>query len=279
MINNKIKLKVIDKATFCRAFEEETFRNIKKKNIKIPVYLSAGQELIPSTLSEICKIKKVKPLLFGQHRCHSIYLAFGGNPAKLVRELMSKKDGCTWGKGGSASIHSMKINMYGHDGLMGSNGPVGVGACFATGKPTIIFLGDAAAEEDYVLGAMGWASKKKLPIVFIIEDNNLSILTEKNVRRNWEISDVAKSFKMESYNINDAPQNIFKVSKNFFKKPILVNINTNRLFWHAGAGQDDPETLDRLKLEIKKFGKRAILINKKNKMKVNKLWQKQLERP
>ena len=33
--------------------------------------------------------------------------------------------------------------MYGHDGLMGSNGPIGVGACFATGKPTIIFLGDA----------------------------------------------------------------------------------------------------------------------------------------
>ena len=90
MINNKIKLKVIDKATFCRAFEEETFRNIKKKNIKIPVYLSAGQELIPSTLSEICKIKKVKPLLFGQHRCHSIYLAFGGNPAKLAECRPSK---------------------------------------------------------------------------------------------------------------------------------------------------------------------------------------------
>ena len=72
---------------------------------------------------------------------------------------------------------------------------------------------------------------------------------------------------------------IFLKYQNFFKKPILVNINTNRLFWHAGAGQDDPETLDRLKLEIKKFGKRAILINEKNKMKVNKLWQKQLERP
>ena len=60
--------------------------------------------------------------------------------------------------GGSASIHSKSINMYGHDGLMGSNGPIGVGACYATKKPTIIFLGDAAAEEDYVLGAIGWAS-------------------------------------------------------------------------------------------------------------------------
>ena len=62
--------------------------------------------------------------------------------------------------------------MYGHDGLMGSNGPIGVGACYASKKPTIIFLGDAAVEEDYVLGAMGWASKKNLPLIFIIEDNN-----------------------------------------------------------------------------------------------------------
>ena len=43
------------------------------------------------------------------------------------------------------------INMYGHDGLMGSNGPVGIGACFATKKPTIIFLGDAAAEDAAVV--------------------------------------------------------------------------------------------------------------------------------
>ncbi len=279
MISKKSRLNVLKKASFCRSFEEEVFNNLKRKKIKIPVYLSAGQEFIPSSLAEICKLKKIKPLLFGQHRCHSIYLAFGGNPVKLIRELMSKKDGCTWGKGGSASIHSTKINMYGHDGLMGSNGPIGVGACFATNKPTIIFLGDAAAEEDYVLGAMGWASKKKLPVVFIIEDNNLSILTEKKVRRNWEIDDVARSFKMESYNITDSPQNIFKVSKNFFKKPVLVNVNTNRLFWHAGAGQDDPGTFDRLKIEIKQIGKTGFQIIKQNRIKVNKLWEKHLERP
>ena len=95
--------------------------------------------------------------------------------------------------------------MYGHDGLMGSNGPIGVGACFATNKPTIIFLGDAAAEEDYVLAALGWASVKKLPILFIIEDNNYSILTEKKVRRNWHMKDVAKSFKLDGYELDDNP--------------------------------------------------------------------------
>ena len=60
---------------------------------------------------------------------------------------------------------------------------------------------------------------------------------------------------MESYNISDSPKDIFKVSKNFFKKPVLVNINTNRLFWHAGAGQDDPKVFDRLKAEVKKWEK------------------------
>ena len=108
MINNKTLLKVIDKASFCRAFEQEAFNNIKNKKIKIPVYLSAGQELIPSTLSEICRIKKAKPLLFGQHRCHSIYLTFGGNPVGLIRELMKKE---VDGKGGSASIHSKIMCM------------------------------------------------------------------------------------------------------------------------------------------------------------------------
>ena len=115
--------------------------------------------------------------------------------------------------GGSASIHSKEINMFGHDGLMGSNGPIGVGACFATKKPTIVFLGDASAEEDYVLGSLGWASTKNIPLLTIVEDNNLSILTKKSVRRNWEIEDVAKSFRMEGYSLNDEPLNILKYSK------------------------------------------------------------------
>ena len=47
-------------------------------------------------------------------------------------------------------------------------------------------------EEDYVLAALGWASFKKLPILFVVEDNNMSIKTEKKIRRHWEMSDVAR---------------------------------------------------------------------------------------
>ena len=245
MEKKKFRLKVFEKASYCRHFEEQVVKNIKSKKIEIPTYISAGQEFISSTLATICEENKIKPLIFGQHRCHSIYLSFGGDKIKLIDELLGRKSGCTKGMGGSASIHSKEINMFGHDGLMGSNGPIGVGACFATKKPTIVFLGDASAEEDYVLGSLGWASTKNIPLLTIVEDNNLSILTKKSVRRNWEIEDVAKSFRMEGYSLNDEPLNILKYSKSFFNKPCLLNIKTHRIYWHAGAGKDSNDTFDR----------------------------------
>ena len=173
------------------------------------------------------------------------YLAFGGDPIALIDELLGKETGCAKGMGGSASIHCPEIGMYGHDGLMGSNSAIGVGACFASKKPTIVFLGDAAAEEDYSLASYGWASTKNLPILFVIEDNNLSILTEKKVRRNWEIHDVASSMNMESHDISDDPQEIINACEGLFDRPKLLNIRTNRKFWHAGAGTDG-EVPDRL---------------------------------
>ena len=272
------RYQVFRKASLARNFEEQVITNVKNKKIKIPVYVSAGQEFIASSIATICKLKKIKPLIFGQHRCHSTYLTFDGDKGKLIDELLQRKTGCTKGMGGSASIHSTQINMYGHDGLMGSNGPIGVGACYATKKPTIIFLGDAAAEEDYVLGALGWASTKNLPLLVVVEDNNYSILTEKKIRRNWEMSDVAKAFKMKGFNCDDNPMNIYKYSKFFFKQPCLLNINTNRIYWHAGAGRDSEKTFDRYKSEKKILGTRADLIDYKTKKLIKNLWKKHLEK-
>ncbi len=277
-MNKSLKLEIFKKASLCRNFEEEVIVNINNKNIKIPTYVSAGQEFISSSIATLCEKKKIKPLLFGQHRCHSIYLSFGGNVRNLVDELLGKKTGCTGGKGGSASINSKEIKMYGHDGLMGSNGPIGVGACFATKKPTIVFLGDAAAEEDYVLGALGWASHKKLPILFVIEDNNFSILTKKKVRRNWHMKDVAKSFKLDGHEIDDKPEDILKSSKFFFKKPTLINVNTNRIYWHAGGGKDNEKTFDRYNYEKKRLGHAADIIDNKYNIYIKKIWKKQLEK-
>jgi TPP-dependent pyruvate/acetoin dehydrogenase alpha subunit len=245
-MQKKIILEVFKKASLCRHFENEVFKRIKSDKIKFPVYLSAGQEYVPASIAQIIKEKKIKPLLFGQHRGHSIYLSFGGDVIKLINELKGKKSGCTYGMGGSLSIHSPKINMYGHDGFMGSNACIGAGACFSSKKPTIIFIGDAAIEEDYVLATLSWVSKKKLPILFVVEDNNYAVLTKKDERRDWKAKDVAKAFRVDSFDVKDDPKLIYKLlKKNIFKRPMLINIHTNRLFWHSGAGVDTQKVFDR----------------------------------
>lgn len=246
LITEDIKKRIFEKAALCRAFEQEVYNQVKLGNIKLPVYLSAGQEYISATLAVAMEELGIKERqIFIQHRGHSTYLNFGGNLDELVLELLGSKMGCANGMGGSASIHSIKENIFGHDGLMGSQGPIATGMCYANKVPTLCFTGDAAAEEDYFLTSIGWASTKKLPIWYIVEDNNLSILTEKKVRRNWEMSDVATGFGVKAFNISDDPLEILASLPDTILEPLLLNINTNRLFWHAGAGIDSDETYDR----------------------------------
>lgn len=233
-------------AALCRAFENECALRIISKEITIPVYLSTGQEYIPATISAWAKTN-ISPdrQIFIQHRGHSTYLSFGGSMDKLILELLGNRKGCAGGMGGSASIHSVEANIYGHDGLMGTQAPIAVGMCYANRKPTICFAGDAAAEEDYFLAALGWAATKDLPILFVVEDNGLSILTKTEVRRSWRIIDVARGFGLTALHVSDHPRELFL---NIPKKwPALLNVHTNRLHWHAGAGVDNPDIFDRHK--------------------------------
>ena len=271
------RLEIFKKASLCRNFENELYRKVQDKIIKFPVYLSAGQEFIAATVAQKMSEINIEPDIFIQHRGHSTYLAFGGDIDELIDEMLGRKTGCSGGMGGSASIQCKKKNIFGHDGLMGNQMPIGVGACFASKLPTIIFVGDSAAEEDYSLSSIGWASTKKLPILFIVEDNNLSILTEKKIRRNRDMHDVANGMRVESYDISDNPVEINKHLKNVFTKPLLLNINTIRKYWHAGAGTDG-ENFDRYEEEMLFFGSEGKEIDEYNKNLVMKAWKKQLEK-
>ena len=271
------RLNTFKRAALCRNFEEYVFHGIRNKMFKFPIYLSAGQEYISASISEYMNEINVSPNIFIQHRGHSTYLSFDAPIEMLIDELLGRKTGCAFGMGGSASIHSKEKNIFGHDGLMGSQVPIAVGHCYRTRQPTIVYMGDASAEEDYVLGALGWASTKNLPILFIVEDNNLSILTEKKVRRNWEMHDVAEAFNMIGKNISDNPIVIKQALNGVFEKPMLLNINTHRKFWHSGAGIDDENIFDRYEEEKKILGNEADRIHEDMKKLVEDTWNKQLE--
>ena len=281
ILDEALSSNIFERASLNRAFEVCAFEQMKLGNISFPAYLSAGQEYISATIAVALEEAGINQRqIFIQHRGHSTYLSFGGDIDKLVLELLGDKRGCANGMGGSASIQSVEANIIGHDGLMGSHGPIATGMCYANRIPTLCFTGDAAVEEDYFLASIGWASTKKLPIIFVVEDNNLSILTEKKVRRNWEIHDVAKAFKMKAFDIDDDPQDILSCldfKKGIFAEPMLLNIKTNRMFWHAGAGIDDPDIFDRHKSFGEAFTSdyREDIQNKYNNF-VSEVWRKYL---
>jgi pyruvate dehydrogenase E1 component alpha subunit len=271
------RLNVFKRASLCRNFEQYVFNGIKNKMFKFPIYLSAGQEYISASIAENMKRMGVEPNIFIQHRGHSTYLSFEAPIEKLIDELLGRKTGCSYGMGGSASIQSKEKNIFGHDGLMGSQVPIAVGHCYETRHPTIVYMGDASAEEDYVLGALGWAGTKNLPILFVVEDNNLSILTEKRVRRTWNICDVANSFNVRGFDIQDSPTGIKEHLSDVFDGPLLLNINTHRKFWHSGAGIDDENIFDRYEKEKRFFGAKGNQIDLKSKKEVEDAWDRQLE--
>ena len=88
-LDKSTDLSIFKKAALCRSFEEEVFKNTENKNIKIPVYLSAGQEYISATFATFFEkvLPKVSKQIFIQHRGHSTYISFGGNLKKLTLEL------------------------------------------------------------------------------------------------------------------------------------------------------------------------------------------------
>ena len=58
----------------------------------------------------------------------------------------------------------------------------------------------------------------------------------------------------------------------------LLNIKTNRIYWHSGAGQDSDKTFDRYNFIKNNLGTLANQIDKKYKTKMDSLWKKLLEK-
>jgi len=247
----KISLDIFKKICKIKFFENEIKILHQQKKITPLVYLSLGQEAVSAATSVAMKGSYV----LAQHRGHGPYLSFGGNPITLIDELLGLESGCCKGKGGSPMIHEKKKKIIGHCGLVGDQVPIAAGMSLVK-KNNIFtcFFGDGAAEEDYVLSTIGYAATKKLKILFVCDDNNLSVLTPIKDRRNWEISKVAESFGMPAVDIADDPWTIYFWAEKFKKKlPALINIRTCRDIWHVGSGKDKDLEWDRYNITKKKL--------------------------
>ena len=276
--SRKDSLDIFRRMCLTRYFELGLIDAVKDGRISYPIYLSLGQEAVAAAVSPIIRDYQI----FTQHRCHATYLSFGGPPEKLRDELLGLSTGTSGGKAGSNCIqcHENNITMYGHHGLIGENVPLAVGATLGNNRQTVCFFGDGAAEEDYVFSAMGFAITHKLPVLFVCEDNNLSILTPIKVRRNWSITNVAKALGIPAIDITDDPWTIMHHTKNMtLNLPAFMNIYVCRYCWHSGIGNDGPPEWNRwglVKGQLNRLGLYQDIQTIENDIRkdMQKLWEK-----
>jgi pyruvate dehydrogenase E1 component alpha subunit len=244
-------LAMFSRMAMARHFDYRVKRAVEEKDVSTLVYLAVGQEAAAAAIS----VALEGALVLGQHRGHATYLSFGGDPVALVDELLGLPSGCCKGMGGSPPIHDFAKGIIGHNGLIGDQVPVACGVALASeGRPVAVFFGDGAAEEDYVLSSFGFAATKKLPLLFICEDNDLSVLTPTKVRRTWNVVEVARGFGLTAEDITDDPWLIDnRVSALKQKLPALINIRTCRELWHVGPGSDNNAEWNRFDLVKQKL--------------------------
>lgn len=261
--------RVFRKMCLTRQFELQAAQAYEQDRIPGPVYLSVGQESPSAVVSELTAGFAV----FAQHRGHSVYLAHGGRPEALRDELLGLATGCCTGAGGSPCVQDLSIPMYGHHGLIGENIPLATGFCLASRRNTVVYFGDAAAEEDYALTSFGLAATHKLPILYVCEDNDLSILTPIKDRRSWAVANVVAAMGLATASIDDDPVEIDRTVRDLLGRlPAFVNVRTCRHLWHVGVGTDGPPRQDRLR-EFRTEVPDADRIEQEVREAVEVLWQ------
>lgn len=160
-----------------RRVEEEIIRLYPTDKIKSPVHLSIGQEAVSAA---VCDHLDKRDVLFGTYRGHALYLAKGGDVPRMMAELYGKVDGCARGKAGSMHLVDPSVNMMGTSAVVATGVSNAVGAALALkmqrSKAIVVcFFGEGATDEGAWHESMNFASLKKLPILFVCENNFYAI--------------------------------------------------------------------------------------------------------
>ncbi|MGO4915432.1 pyruvate dehydrogenase (acetyl-transferring) E1 component subunit alpha [Pseudogemmobacter sp. W21_MBD1_M6] len=116
------------------------------------------------------------------YRDHGHMLACGMDPKGIMAELTGREGGFSRGKGGSMHMFSKEKNFYGGHGIVGAQVPIGAGLAFAdkylgNDRVSFAYFGDGAANQGQIYETFNMASLWKLPVIFVIENNQYAMGT------------------------------------------------------------------------------------------------------
>ena len=269
-------LKWYESMLLMRRFEERAQQAYIQQKIRGFCHLYIGQEAVAA--GAVSAIRSDDNMITA-YRDHAHPIAKGMDPKYIMAELFAKATGCSKGKGGSMHMFDVKNRFFGGHGIVGGQVPLGAGIAFADqynkkDRVTLCFMGDGAVRQGAFHEALNMAMTWKLPVIFIIENNNYAMGTSvertSNVTELWELG---KAFNMPSFPVDgmkcETVHEAVATATDRARKgegPTLLEIKTYR---YRGHSMSDPGTY-RTKEEVETYKAKdpieyTIEVLKKNK--------------
>jgi pyruvate dehydrogenase E1 component alpha subunit len=259
-----------------RRFEEKCGHLYIQQKFGGFCHLYIGQEAVLSGMMEAIR---PSDRVITAYRDHAHPLVMGTDPKLVMAELYGKQTGLSKGKGGSMHMFDKEKNLFGGHGIVGAQIPMGAGIAFAdkyrgNDNVTICFFGDGAARQGALYETFNMAMTWKLPVIFIIENNQYAMGT--SVERTSNVTDLSllgSSFLMPSASVDGMrPESVCEAIENAAERarsgngPTLLDIQTYR---YKGHSMSDPQKY-RSKEEVAEYQEKDPIEHVIRKIRENK---------
>lgn len=273
--DKELLLEWFEQMMLIRKFEERASQLYMQQKFRGFLHLYIGQEAVAVGIESAIRDDDY---VITAYRDHGGALARGVDANACMAELFGKATGCSKGKGGSMHFFSKEKNFLGGHGIVGGQIPLGAGIAFAakyqgTDKLCVCMMGDGAVRQGAFHETMNLAMLWKLPVIFIIENNNYAMGT--SVERTSNVTDLYKlglSYDMPSKPVNgmdvvtvyEEMQEVVEHVRSG-KGPYLIEMKTYR---YKGHSMSDPAKY-RTREELNKYRGKDPIANLKLYMQEN----------
>ncbi len=232
-----------------RRVEERIKAMYHLREMRSPPHLCMGHEAVAAG---VCAALRARDVVFPYYRSHGWYLAKGGDLKAMMAELFGRETGCSRGWGGSMHLIDLSAGVMGTSAIVAGtiSHAAGVALTFrmrGQDSVAVAVFGDGATEEGVFHETMNFAALRKLPMVFVCENNLYATNTHIRDRQAQpEIYRHAECFGMPGVQAdgNDvlavhaqAARAVDRARRG--EGPTLIEFHTYRILEHCGVNEDD----------------------------------------
>jgi TPP-dependent pyruvate/acetoin dehydrogenase alpha subunit len=194
-----------------REFEERVKRTFEDHPgvIRGHTHLADGAEA--SIVGSLATLRDGDQLI-ATYRCHGYPIVLGTDTKAIMAEIYGRRGGLCGGYGGSMHLADPERGFLGTSGIVGQGIPQATGVAFAAqlrkqGQVVLGFFGDGASKQGAFHESLNLASLWKLPIVYVMENNNYNVATrseqeDANAAAGEPLSVKAKAYSMPGLTVD-----------------------------------------------------------------------------